>query len=346
MTRWMPRVLDIAARIIGVASRAKPPTAVIDRSLRLTITERAMANADSDVVELLLSAPDGAVLPPWYPGAHLDVTLPSGRVRQFSLCGDHTDRQHYRIAVRRMADGEGGSREIHDTLQVGHELLVKGPRNAFPLAITGAGAARRGVRFIAGGIGITPILPMLRATHAAGVPWTLIYVGRSRESMPFLAELAAYGDRVTIRTDDEHGLPAAEDLLPEVYPGTAVYCCGPVPMMRMVQATLLDSEQVELHFERFSTPPIVDGVPFEVQLGSGGPVLRVPADRTALETIRDVRPDIAYSCRQGFCGTCQVKVLEGEPDHHTNSLTVGQQGPGDMLICISRAKGGRLVLDL
>lgn len=340
----LDRLAPVLLRLAGLVSRATPPTEEIDRALPLLVCERRVEATDENVVSLLLAAPDAAPLPPWHPGAHVDVTLPSGRVRQYSLCGDPGDRRHYRIAVRRIPDGRGGSIELHDSVRVGHRLEVHGPRNAFPFAVPGPSARR--FHFIAGGIGITPVLPMLRTATDLGLPWTLIYLGRTAASLPFRDELTRYGDRVTVRTDDVHGLPTAGDLLPAVSPETAVYCCGPAPMLRVVRSELLDRARVELHFERFAAAPIVGGMPFEVQLGPGGPVLPVDADRSALDAVLGARPHTAHSCRQGFCGTCRVRVLAGRPEHRDSTLTPQQRADGDMLICVSRASGGRLVLDL
>lgn len=342
----LSRVTPAIARVGSVVVRSRYAESV-DRTLQLVVREREVVAADENVVSFVLSSVDGGQLPRWRAGAHLDVTLPSGAVRQYSLCGDARDRTRYRIAVRRIPDGNGGSVEIHDAVRVGDVLTVNGPRNAFPLAISGFRAGeRRSFHFVAGGIGITPILPMLDAATELGVPWTMTYTGRHRKSIPFQDELTRYGDRIRIRTDDECGLPTAEDLLPPLRPGTAVYCCGPSAMLKVVRDAVVESPGVEMHFERFAAPPIENGRPFEIQLGAAGPVLAVPADRSALETILQERPGTAYSCRQGFCGTCKVKVLAGTPDHRDGVLTDSQRAGGQMLPCVSRADGGRLVLDL
>ncbi|MFC6013338.1 PDR/VanB family oxidoreductase [Nocardia lasii] len=319
---------------------------VNDRRLPVVVTRRRIQAHDQDVVSLRLAAPDGRVLPRWRPGAHLDLELPSGRLRQYSLCGDPADERAYQIAVRRIPGGGGGSLEVHDALPVGSRLVVRGPRNAFPFAIPGHGSPSRRLHFVAGGIGITPILPMARLAHRLGVEWTLVYSGRSRDTLPFLAELEGFGANVTVRTDDEHGLPTAADLLPGVEPGTAVYACGPTPMTSAVVAAVREMPEVELHFERFSPPPIVDGTAFEIELASTGAVLTVPADRSMLDTILDARPDQPYSCRQGFCGTCVVRVRAGEPDHRETALSDADHADGAMLACVSRSRGARLVLDL
>ncbi|WP_227983411.1 PDR/VanB family oxidoreductase [Nocardia spumae] len=330
----------------AAVNRQATTPAVDDRRLRLTVVERRVEARDTDVISLLLAAPDGRVLPSWRPGAHLDLELPSGRLRQYSLCGDPADRYHYRVAVRRIPTGLGGSVEVHDTVREGRELTVRGPRNAFPFVAPGFGSGAARVHFVAGGIGVTPILPMVRMAHRLGVEWSLVYTGRNREALPFLPELEYFGGRVTVRTDDESGLPTAADLLPGVGRDTAVYCCGPVPMTAAIAAAVREMRGVELYSERFSAAPVVDGTPFRVELARTGEVLDIPADRSVLDEVLRVRPDIAYSCRQGFCRTCKVRILDGQPDHRDTVLTSDERADGELLICVSRCAGERLVIDL
>ncbi|MFF8434911.1 PDR/VanB family oxidoreductase [Streptomyces bacillaris] len=305
---------------------------------RLTVTERT-AVADG-VVQLRL---EGPALPRWQPGAHLDLVLPSGLVRQYSLCGDPDDPGTYTVATRLVADGRGGSREVHEQLREGQEIEVRGPRNRFPLVEADAYV------FVAGGIGITPILTMLRALAARGADWRLVYGGRSRGSMPFLDEiekLGAEGGRVTVVAQDEAGHPDAAAVLAGIAPGTAVYCCGPEPLMDAVTAAL--PEGCTLHLERFSaaaTARPADSGAFEVELHRTGRTVQVAAGQSVLAAVREELPHVAYSCEQGFCGTCQQRVLEGEIDHRDELLTDDERGDS-MLICVSRCRGGRLVLDL
>ncbi|MFB8089481.1 PDR/VanB family oxidoreductase [Streptomyces sp. NPDC055992] len=305
---------------------------------RLLITERT-GPADG-VVQLRLEGPD---LPAWEPGAHLDLVLPSGLVRQYSLCGDPADDGAYTVAARLVEDGRGGSREVHTALHEGMEVEVRGPRNRFPL--TGAPAHV----LIAGGIGITPVLPMLRRLDAEGADWRLLYGGRSRATMPFLEEvekLGADGGRVTVVPQDEAGHPDIAAVLADAAEGTAVHCCGPQPLMDAVAAALPDG--CTLHLERFSaagTDP-ADAVPFEVELRRSGRTVPVAADQSVLAAVRAELPHVSYSCEQGFCGTCQQRVLEGEVEHRDDLLTDAERAES-MLICVSRCRdGGRLVLDL
>ncbi|WP_072805841.1 PDR/VanB family oxidoreductase [Rhodococcoides yunnanense] len=314
---------------------ALPPVA---RTVRLTLEQREVLCVDEQVVRLTFRASDGAPLAAWAPGMHLDFYLPSGRRRQYSLCGDPGDRGTYTVAVRYIPDGGGGSEEMH-SLAVGTELSVRGPRNGFPFVPCGQAV------FVAGGIGITAILPMVRAARTLGMDWRLVYCGRSRASLPFLDEIEQWEiDRVTVRTDDVDGIPTGEELLSQVE-GGSVYCCGPPPMIDAVRTSFDAVPSTHLYFERFSPPPVRNGVKFEVQLVNSGRIVTVPADKTALQAIREIEPNVAYSCQQGFCGTCRTRVLSGTPEHRENRLTAEEQRD-EMLICVSRSTGARIVLDL
>lgn len=291
------------------------------RALRLLVASRTEV-ADG-VVQLRL---EGRDLPRWEPGAHLDLVLPSGLVRQYSLCGDPADTSSYTVATRLVADGRGGSREVHEQLAEGMELEVRGPRNRFPLVEAASYV------FVAGGIGITPILPMLRALPE-GARWRLLYCGRSRESMPFVAELEKL-EQVTVVV----GAPELDAL--EVPEGAAVYCCGPAGLMAAVEERFPG-----VRLERFTPRAVAPGAAFEVELRRSGRTLTVPADSSVLAAVRAELPNTLYSCEQGFCGTCQQRVLEGEVDHRDELLTDGERGDS-MLICVSRARSERLVLDM
>ncbi|MET8689666.1 PDR/VanB family oxidoreductase [Streptomyces sp. NPDC004732] len=310
------------------------------RALRLRVA-RHEAVAEG-VVQLRL---EGRDLPGWQPGAHLDIVLPSGLVRQYSLCGDPEDTSSYTVATRLIAadqGGRGGSREVHEQLGEGVEVEVRGPRNRFPLADAASYV------FVAGGIGITPILPMLRAAEAAGAQWRLLYGGRSRASMPFLEEVEKLGGagrgRVTVVAEDESGRPDLAAFLAGTPQGAAVHVCGPEALMDAVDAVLPDG--CSLHLERFTPRTSTEGnAAFEVELRRSGRTVAVAADTTVLAAVRAELPNTAYSCEQGFCGTCQQRVVEGEIDHRDELLTDGERADS-MLICVSRASGERLVLDM
>ncbi len=322
---------------LAAASRWKPSVvAPVPRTHRARVIERKLVAPD--VVALTLADPDGGLLPSWTPGGHIDVQLPSGRRRQYSLCGPPGRRTDYRIAVRRIADGGGGSIEMHDAFNVGDTVLFEGPRNAFYL-----GTSERDVLFVIGGIGVTPILPMMHVAAQRGLNWRAIYAGRSRDYMPLLDEvLAVAPERVTVWADDERGgFASVGDLLAGAGPTTAVYVCGPAAMLEAVRVARDQHANAPLHYERFSPAPIVDGLPFELELARSQQVLAVPANRSALEVMLDRDPTTAYSCRQGFCGTCRVKVLAGQVDRRGRTA----EGDDEMLVCVSRSDGGRLVID-
>ncbi|MFI6086793.1 PDR/VanB family oxidoreductase [Streptomyces sp. NPDC051218] len=310
------------------------------RALRLLVTRRE--TVAEGVVQLRL---EGDHLPVWEPGAHLDLVLPSGLVRQYSLCGDPEDTSSYTVATRLIGaeqGGRGGSREVHEQLREGMEVEVRGPRNRFPLADADAYV------FVAGGIGITPILPMLRAVEAAGHTWRLLYGGRSRASMPFLEDVeklaGTTAGRLTVVADDEGGRPDLAAFLTDLAPSTAVHVCGPEGLMEAVAAAL--PEGVALHLERFTPHTSTQGNgAFEVELRRSGRTLTVAADTTVLTAVRAELPNTAYSCEQGFCGTCQQRVLEGEIDHRDELLDDAERADS-MLICVSRSSGDRIVLDM
>lgn len=327
---------SFAARAIGafeavtsrLAREDEPPRPA--RGLSTTLVVRKVKPEAEDVVSVTMSAPDRSPLPRWQPGCHVDLVLPSGTRRQYSLCGDPADRTTYRIAVRKLG---AGSREVH-ALTEGDVVTVRGPRNAFPFI------QAPGYLFVAGGIGITPILPMVRAVRDKD--WHLVYCGRTRASMPFIGELAELDPaRIWIRPDSEFGVPVSgRELLTRALPGTPVYCCGPPKMIAGVRV----ERRTGLHFERFAPPPVIGGRPFEIELRRTGTVLGVPADRTALDVVAGAVPGVGYSCRQGFCGTCTTKVLDGDVVHNDRVLTDEERAAG-MVICVSRGHG-RVVLDL
>ncbi|WP_346055525.1 PDR/VanB family oxidoreductase [Amycolatopsis dongchuanensis] len=306
------------------------------------IVDRVERVADR-VVAVTWRAADGRELPPWTPGAHIDVELAPGLVRQYSLCGDPADLSRWRIAVLREPEGRGGSCRVHD-LERGDRLWLGGPRNNFELW-----SASRYV-FIAGGIGITPILPMVRAADAAGADWCLHYGGRDRRSMAFVDELARYGDRVAVRPQDEQGPLDIDAIIGATRPGTRVYCCGPEGLLAAVTERCAALPPRYLHTERFRgsvTGTDHDG-PIEVECRASGVTVTVGPDESVLDALERVGGVvIASSCRDGVCGTCEATVLDGVPDHRDVVLSEEERAAGDvMMTCVSRARTSRLVLDL
>lgn len=326
----------IANRAYGGITGREPED--VNRDIDAIVSD--VRREGDDVVVLTFVREDGSEFPAWQPGAHIDLFLPSGRQRQYSLCGDVDDRSTWQIAVRRIGDGGGGSREVH-RLRPGAQVRVRGPRNAFPYIDS------QKYLFVAGGIGVTPILPMVRDAAARGADWQFVYSGRSESALPFLSELKELDpERVHVRTDDVHGIPKASDILAFAPEGSAVYCCGPVPMIMALRREFGERSGT-FHFERFSAQPVINGEDFDVELVKSGRVLHVPADRTALAVIREALPAVSYSCQQGFCGVCITKVLDGGPVDHRDRTLTAEQREDHMLVCISRApEGSCLKLDL
>ncbi|MBP2325987.1 ferredoxin-NADP reductase [Kibdelosporangium banguiense] len=292
------------------------------------------------VARLTLRHPGGEPLPTWEPGAHIDVILPDGMVRQYSLCGDPADRSAMHVAVLNEPNSRGGSRYVHEQFADGDSVRIRGPRNNFPLVDVPR------YRFIAGGIGITPLVPMLAAAHERGVEWQLLYGGRTRTAMAFAEQLRdSYGDRVIICPQDETGLLDLPSFLKDAEPGTPVYCCGPEPLLTAVEQLW---PREHLHVERFT--PVADTgerTAFEVELTQSGRTLRIPAGKSILETIEEAGIAVLSSCREGTCGTCEAVVLDGTPDHRDSLLTEEERAACDtMMICVSRSQGPRLVLEL
>ncbi|OKI00884.1 phthalate 4,5-dioxygenase [Streptomyces sp. CB02923] len=288
-----------------------------------------------DVVSLVLRGADGP-LAPWEPGAHVDIALPNWLTRQYSLCGDPTDLGSYRVAVRHDPLSRGGSEYIHRFLSTGRTLDVSLPRNHFPLA-----PAPRYL-FLAGGIGITPVLPMLRAATAAGLPASLVYAGATAASMPFADELrAAYGDAVRIVATQQDGRPDFDALAAELEPGTLVYCCGPASMLAAAEAAFPAGQ---LHAERFQPVPKVfaPDTAFEAACARSGRALTVDADESLLNALTHAGVPVSSGCLEGVCGSCEITVLDGEVEHRDD---IGAPA-GRMYPCVSRALGPRLVLDL
>ncbi|MBE4738453.1 MULTISPECIES: PDR/VanB family oxidoreductase [Streptomyces] len=312
-----------------------------------TVTVLSRQTAADGVTSLVLAPRDGVPLPRWRPGAHIDVVLPTGAVRQYSLCGPTAITDCWRIAVLREPDGRGGSQWIHDEVREASELRIRGPRNNFPL--------RQASRylFVAGGIGVTPLLPMIAEAAAAGADWSLLYGGRSRASMAFLSELEGYGERVTVRPQDEYGLLDLAGHLGDPDPSALVYCCGPAGLIDAVEAHCATWPPGSLHVERFAATPgrlAGDGEadePFEVELRSSGTTVTVQPGQSVLKAVEAAGAPVLSSCEEGICGSCETAVLAGEIDHRDSLLTDDERAAGDtMLICVSRARGGRLVLDL
>lgn len=300
------------------------------------------------VVGVRLSDPTGGELPAWSPGAHVDLILADSLVRQYSLCSRTADRHSWRVGVLRAPDSRGGSELIHTQLSEGSEVRVRGPRNHFPLV------ASSRYLFIAGGIGVTPMLPMIEAVEAAGADWALVYGGRSRSSMAFLDELSRYTGRVDLWPEDERGMIDLAPVLGTPRPDTLVYCCGPEGLLGAVEEACAAWPSGSLHVERFAPKVTPDGPSdaldaFDVVCQRSGITVPIETDRgSILEQLEQAGIDGVFgSCYEGICGTCECRVLAGEPLHRDSVLTADQHEAGDvMILCVSGSRSTTLVLDL
>ncbi|MFI9550110.1 PDR/VanB family oxidoreductase [Nonomuraea endophytica] len=302
--------------------------------MQRTVLERVEQVAEGAVL-LVLRGAEGP-LAPWEPGAHVDLALPNWLTRQYSLCGNPADRDSYRVAVRHDRLSRGGSEYVHLFLRTGRTLDVSVPRNNFPLLPAPE------YLFLAGGIGITPILPMLAAAVEAGASATLVYVGRSVATMPFAGELrAVHGDRVRVHATEEYGRPDFATLAAGLDPRALVYCCGPTPMLDAAEAVF---PARRLHIERFrpTVKEFPPARPFDVHCVRSGHTIRVGAEESMLDALHHAGYQIPSGCREGVCGSCEIAVVDGEPEHRDD---IGAP-PGRMYCCVSRALSSRLTIEL
>ncbi|MFD7073283.1 PDR/VanB family oxidoreductase [Nocardioides sp. NPDC059952] len=303
------------------------------------------AKLEADGVISLELVPDSGLLPAYEPGSHLDIELPSGLVRQYSLCSPPADLSFYRIAVLREPEGRGGSEEVHETALVGKRVRIRGPRNHFPLEPSPR------YLFVAGGIGITPMLAMVIRAEREKSPYELVYVGRHLESMAFREKLAT-GPNVKVVVSSSTGRPDLASLVDGVSDDTLIYACGPISMLKEIEEICEKAGRSgQLRLEKFASDgeallEASTGDSFEVELRRSGTVLTVGSDQGLLEVIED-HCDIMTSCEDGFCGTCETTVLEGVPEHHDTILNEKERASGKtMMVCVGRSKSPRLVLDL
>lgn len=304
----------------------------------------------TDICAFELVSADGAPLPAFSAGSHVDVHLPSGMTRQYSLCNDSGEHHRYVLGVLRDSSGRGGSKTMHDLVKEGDFLEISAPKNHFPLA---SGAKRS--LLLAGGIGITPILCMAERLANVGDAFEMHYCTRSQERTAFYDRIqqAAYAASVAFHFDDGGAeqrldLPA---LLASPEPGRHLYVCGPKGFMDAVLNTARAAGWTadHLHYEFFSAEveKRADDGSFEVKLASSGKTIAVAKDCTVVQALADIGIEVQTSCEMGVCGTCITRVLEGEPDHRDMYLTPEEQAKNDQFLpCCSRSKSPMLVLDL
>lgn len=302
------------------------------------------------VVQLELRSAAGRPLPAFEPGAHVDVFLNNGMVRQYSLVNFQPEPETYEIAIGLADNSRGGSRHLHDTVRVGDVLRISPPRNNFVLV-----PDARSYVFIAGGIGITPILSMIRWCEMQRKQWRLLYTVRSRQRAAYHQQILGLGaDRVEFHFDDEQqGFADVARYLEGVDPAEHVYCCGPEALMQAVEQAASAHPAQALHFERFSAPAAcasgeaVPDSPFLLRLRRSGRVFSVEAGKSILDTLEQAGVSLPFSCREGLCRSCETPVCSGEPDHRDYVLSDEERAANaTMLICVSRSISPTLELDI
>ena len=311
----------------------------------VTVTVRNKRDLMSgQIVELEFASADSTPLPNWEPGAHIEIVLPSSLIRHYSLCGDPRD-DFYTVAVLRETQSRGGSIEIHDSINVGDNLTIRGPRNHFPLI-----EAPHAV-FFAGGIGITPLLPMMRQLSAEGRSWELHYGGKSIAALAYLDALELIeGYPINIYLKDETRRIPVREVVEKVPTSSVIYVCGPESMIDDAIA-VGEGLGLNVRFERFGSSGVEisheGDTAFEVTLQRTGATLTVGAGERIIDVVRTVVPSVPFSCEEGFCGSCETGVLEGEPEHRDTILSPEERAANDcMMICVGRSRSARLVLDL
>lgn len=335
---------DVAAGATGAAPATETRQAPETPWLDVTLTVRK--TVATDIIDLELRAANGTALPAYDAGAHVDVYVAQGLVRQYSLTGDPSDRSAYRLGILRDATSRGGSAAIHATFQQGDTIRIGRPRSGFPLR---SGAAQ--TVFFAGGIGITPVLTMAYALEAAGACWHLHYCGRTADRMAYVDELARFGDKVHIHIDngpDDQRLDIAT-ALGHAAPDRHLYVCGPDGFMDyVVQSAKAQNWSTEcIHLERFGAEVDTDGAPFTVVARASGKTFTVAPGETIAQTLEHNGIPITVSCQSGVCGTCLTGVVEGKPDHRDLVQTDAERASNRQItVCCSRSNTKTLVLDI
>ena len=330
---------DSRAARISVDDRVASTSALRD------VRVQSVSRTGQNIVVLSLVAADCQPLPRWEPGAHIDAVLEDDLIRQYSLCGDPDDPAEWRIAV--LVTEHGRASALINQVRPGDVIKVQGPRNHFPLV-----ASERYI-FVAGGIGITPILPMIQRVAHQSLEWMLVYGGRCRNSMAFADELLPHGNSVLLWPELEFGLIDLESVLGTPQEGTAIYCCGPESLLKAIESRCITWPKGTLHVERFA--PSTDSAkrlenaspPFIVDLARTGQTIDVAENESIIDALERAGIPTTTACRNGVCGTCETRVLDGSPDHRDSVLTESEQQAGDtMMICCSRSRSPRLVIDM
>lgn len=302
--------------------------------------------AAEGILIIELRSPDGASLPAFSAGAHIDITLPNGLVRSYSLANDPSETHRYVLGIGLDPASKGGSTFIHRDLRIGQKLAVNAPRNHFALHEEAGHTL-----LIAGGIGVTPILAMAHRLHALKRSFAVVYAAREKSRAAFADELRALAPTFTLHLDAEQGGPLdIAKAIASAPAGTHVYCCGPVPMLAAFEAATAHLPPETVHLEYFKAP-VADNqaasTSFEVELSSSGKVFTIPSDKSILDVLTSAGVSAASACHEGICGSCEVALVSGEADHRDAVLTAAEKAANKtIMICVSRAKSPRLVLDL
>jgi len=288
--------------------------------------------------------PGGGALPPYKPGAHIDIHIPNGLARQFSLLNPADNPETYVVGIKRDAQSRGGSRYIFDEMRVGHAVKISAPRNNFPLVENA-----EHVVLVAGGIGITPIWCMVQRLERLGRSWTLYYACRSRSDMAFLQSLEAMAPAQFHFDDEAAGkFLDVKSIIAETPKDAHLYCCGPTPMLKAFEAATADWPREQIHVEYFTPKQEVEKKGgFVVELARSGQEFVIPEGKTILQVLLDAGVDVDYSCELGICGACEQRVISGTPEHRDAILTEEEQASNTkVMICCAGCKSERLVLDL
>jgi ferredoxin-NADP reductase len=320
----------------------------IARNTLLSVRVAKVSQAAKDVVTLELQSLGGVELPAFSAGSHIDLHLANGQQRSYSLLNSQHERHRYVLAVQKNINSRGGSVFIHEKLSEGMMLDISSPSNNFEL-----NENANSTELIAGGIGITPIFSMVQRLEALGRSWHLNYCVRTREHASFFDELRCYGDKVNFNFDHEPGGKMLDlgTIVTTAQPGTHFYCCGPLPMLTAFEAAVVGVPDSFVHLEHFSAAPSStvssEGHSYTVSLAKSGVQFEVVPGETILDKLIELNFDVAYSCREGVCGSCETAVLAGIPNHHDLVLTKAEKAASKtMMVCCSSCLGDKLVLDL
>lgn len=301
--------------------------------------------AAEGILEVELRDPSGADLAAFGAGAHVDLVLPNGITRSYSLANDPAERHRFVLGIGLDPSSRGGSRFVHRDLRVGETLTVIGPRNHFPLDEAAAHSV-----LIAGGIGITPMAAMASRLAGLGRSFAFHYAVRDRSRAAFLDRVSALSPSLALHVDAEVGGPLdIAGIVAAAPPGTHFYCCGPLPMLAAYEAATAGLPAEQVHLEYFKAKPVeaAAATGFEVEIAGTGRVLEVPPEKSIAEVLEAAGVKTGISCQEGICGSCEVKVVSGEPDHRDQVLTAAEKASGKtMMICVSRSKSPRLVIEL